>query len=198
MQSLIPGSKPRSQGTARSPSRHQSRKCSPGGPLVAACDSCNKRDSAPRRPSRTAPYSWKPKQSPAWPRPARMTDLLPVPRASHQAMWLHPRPKARPRPRASLPANSQFRPGHAPRELSRPGPASPFPKPSPLLPPTTETSSCLQPRSCFTALYTALLKFDMHGRDPMKILKLKKAVTLVLVTEAGGLVEFPTFSLKMF
>lgn len=42
----------------------------------------------------------------------------------------------------------------------------------------------------------------MHGRDPMKILKLKKAVTLVLVTEAGagegGLGEFPTFSLKMF
>lgn len=32
----------------------------------------------------------------------------------------------------------------------------------------------------------------------MKILKLKKAVTLVLVTEAGGLGEFPTFSLKMF
>lgn len=80
LQPLIPGSKPRSQGTARSPSRHQSRKRSPGGPLVAACDSCNKQDSAPRRPSRTAPYSWKPKQSPAWPRPARMTDLLSVPR----------------------------------------------------------------------------------------------------------------------
>lgn len=91
LQPLIPGSKPRSQGTARSPSRHQSRKRSPGGPLVAACDSCNKQDSAPRRPSRTAPYSWKPKQSPAWPRPARMTDLLSVPHASHQAMWLHPR-----------------------------------------------------------------------------------------------------------
>lgn len=32
----------------------------------------------------------------------------------------------------------------------------------------------------------------------MKILKLKKAVTLVLITEAGGLGEFPTFNVKMF
>lgn len=133
LQPLIPGSKPGSQGTALSPSRHQSRKRSPGGPLVAACDSCNKQDSAPRRPSRTAPYSWKPKQSPAWPRPARMTDLLSVPprlppgyvappallRLGHA-----PEPRLQPTPSSDQATPPESCPAQAPPPLSQSRPRS--------------------------------------------------------------------------